>query len=341
MREALHILRKDLYCLRRSIFVVVLYIALAAWVDGFAWEISRLQDVGPMLSDLLVLILAGWMVAMAVYAEALPGSNQSWLSRPYHRRSLLTAKLIFVLVTVNLPVLLFQCLELLGRGYSPLHYWDALLGKQLLLAQFFVTTILMIASCTENLGQSIYVIALIMMWSVVRGLFSSSHSQWADWRAFTGIQQYTFAIIEAAFCGGVLWFQFRTRRTLWTRVLLAFNVILLPWLVDKIPVWGPAWSLQSRWTEGKVASDAARISLSTSVYPATRRYNVADDGRVAYFPIRIDELPDDVIVKCESDEIEIVAGSGISWLKDRDTPCGLLESPHGHDLGVVVDSAFA
>ena len=341
MREALHILHKDLFSLRRLIFVAAVYLAIAAWADGFSWEISRLQDIVPMLGDLLVLIFAGWMVAIAVYAEALPGSNQSWLTRPYHRRSLLSAKLLFVLVTVNLPVLLFQCLELIGRGYSPLHFWDALLVKQLLLAQFFVTTIVIIASCTKNLGQSIYVIALVVMWSVVRGLIVSSSSQWTDWRDFSGIQQYTFAIIVAAFCGGLLWFQYRTRRTLWTRVLLAFNVIMLPWLVDKLPVTGPAWSLQSRWSDGKVASDTARISLDRSAYPATLSSSVGDEGRLALFPIRFEALPDGVIVKCESDEIKIVPGSGISWMKDRDTPCGLLESPHGHNLGVVVDSAFA
>ena len=341
MREALHILRKDLFSLRRLIFVAAVYLAIAAWADGFAWEISRLQDIVPMLGDLLVLILAGWMVAIAVYAEALPGSNQSWLTRPYHRRSLLAAKLIFVLVTVNLPVLLFQCLELIGRGYSPLHFWDALLVKQLLLAQFFVTTIVIIASCTKNLGQSIYVIVLVVMWSVTRESIFFSPFQWTDWRASTGIQQYTFAIIDAAFCGGLLWFQYRTRRTLWTRGLLAFNIIMLPWLVDKIPISGPAWSLQSRWSGGKVASDTARISLNRSVYPATLSSSVGDEGRLALFPIRFEALPDGVIVKCESDEIKIVPGSGISWMKDRDTPCGLLESPHGHNLGVVVDAAFA
>lgn len=41
-----------------------------------------------------------------IHAEAIPGNNQFWISRPYRWKSLITAKLLFIIPFVNAPIFL-------------------------------------------------------------------------------------------------------------------------------------------------------------------------------------------------------------------------------------------
>ena len=47
-----------------------------------------------------------FLALSVVYEERLVGDRMDWLTRPYSRRSLLLAKALFLLLTINLPQLI-------------------------------------------------------------------------------------------------------------------------------------------------------------------------------------------------------------------------------------------
>src|SRR5688500_7485600 len=92
MRQALHILKKDAFYLRREICLVVAMAAMFAFFPNALW------------TELLLVIAAVYLIARLIHAESIPGANQFWITRPYRWQSLLGAKLLFILAFVNLPI---------------------------------------------------------------------------------------------------------------------------------------------------------------------------------------------------------------------------------------------
>src|SRR4029453_8881054 len=100
--------------------------------------------------------VACWMlIAMAIHEDRLVGDRQYWLVRPYARKELFTAKALFVLAFVTLPVLLSQIAVLTVNGISPAAHWRALFGNQITLAVFLILPGAALAAVTRNLVQMV------------------------------------------------------------------------------------------------------------------------------------------------------------------------------------------
>src|SRR5689334_12368053 len=153
MRQALHIFLKDTHHLRLEILLVAASAALLAWAN-------------PAWIEFLLLPAAGYLIARVVHAEAIPGNRQFWITRPYHRQSLLAAKMLFVLAFVNLPILLAQwCIVI--RGGFPFHsYWPGLLWSQVLLTAVITLPVSALAALTSGIVPFTF-LALIVgaIWS--------------------------------------------------------------------------------------------------------------------------------------------------------------------------------
>ena len=110
MRQALHILRKDLRGHWYEIAITIVVTAVFAYTGAMQAAIWRsgAQSRGIAWDlVLLVLPLTWWaLIARVIHAEALPGDRQFWLTRPYRRGSLLGAKTLLILLCVNVPMLL-------------------------------------------------------------------------------------------------------------------------------------------------------------------------------------------------------------------------------------------
>src|SRR5271165_2344871 len=127
MQQVWHIFKKDVRYLRQEIaFLFALAVALY-WLGGLLrGDISDAFGV-------LVAITAAYTIARLIHAEALPGENQFWVTRPYRWQSLLAAKLLFILTFINLPVFLAQAASLLGRGFPIAWIVPGLLWVQVLI----------------------------------------------------------------------------------------------------------------------------------------------------------------------------------------------------------------
>src|SRR5205823_969629 len=104
MKFALDILRKDVHHLWPQIAAFLLLIA------GFGWQDVRLPVTGNhRVSFGILLALASWyLIAVAVQQERPSSQRQDWLTRPIPWTSVLSAKALFVVLFICLPILFVQ-----------------------------------------------------------------------------------------------------------------------------------------------------------------------------------------------------------------------------------------
>jgi hypothetical protein len=178
MTQTLHIFRKDV---RRFRFELC---AVGALTGGFAWSHAAADMPGPpefsravMLAYLTVpfLAVAWWfLVSQLIHEESLAGNRQFWITRPYSWRHLLAAKLLFVVVFVNVPLLAAQIAILAAAGYQPLAGLPRLLWMQLAVTMVLITPAIALATVTRNLAQFVMsilcaVLAVYMALAALRG----------------------------------------------------------------------------------------------------------------------------------------------------------------------------
>src|SRR6185312_16301017 len=117
MQQMMHIFRKDVRGLAPQIALAVLLLG------GFLWSHAggRSQPTfgGSTLWILVheyggVLVVLGWLalIVRVIMEEPQVGDRHFWLTRPYQWKSLLGAKVLFILVFVNLPLFTAQMLFL-------------------------------------------------------------------------------------------------------------------------------------------------------------------------------------------------------------------------------------
>jgi hypothetical protein len=84
---------------------------------------------------LVILVPLAWLftVVRAIQSESLVGDRQFWITRPCDWRQLLSAKVLFILVFVNLPMLILDLFLLARTGFVPGHYLAGLFWMQLLI----------------------------------------------------------------------------------------------------------------------------------------------------------------------------------------------------------------
>ena len=125
----LHIFKKDVRRLWPAIAVSLAVLGSLTWHDR--WRSDRI--VGEIEGYLNLLVPLAWacLLAVAVEQEPLVGDRQFWITRPYRRRDVLAAKLLFAALFVHLPMLVSDCWILQLRGFPPLSYTGELLAKQL------------------------------------------------------------------------------------------------------------------------------------------------------------------------------------------------------------------
>src|ERR1700733_7233624 len=135
MHQALHIFKKDARYLRYEITLVCL----------FAGAFSAMHLRAPhglfneaWLPEIFWFIGVATIVSRLVLAEAIPGDRQFWITRPYRWQSLLGAKLLFIIVFVNVPLFLAQLFILIIDGFPLFSSIPGLLWSQVLLFAFLL-----------------------------------------------------------------------------------------------------------------------------------------------------------------------------------------------------------
>ncbi len=173
---AWHIFRKDLILL----WPLAALSALTQFgLDALMFVSDRTPDsqylmLAARLSVLVVFLAITLTIAMGVHQEPIPGTRQDWLVRPIRRLDLLLAKLLFVLVAVQLPMLLGDLIEAMAHGFDWPAAGAAALSRNLLVLVTLSLPALGFAAMTRTTAQFIAVgVAYFIAITVATVLLSS------------------------------------------------------------------------------------------------------------------------------------------------------------------------
>jgi len=293
MSQALHIFSKDV---RRLWFP--LSIALAVQVLFTFFEIQPHRGMrfvanqfsAETLVDFLLPLAWWYLIAALVHEEALPGDRQFWITRPYWWNSLLTAKLLFILAFVNLPVMIADCLILTTQGFSVAGHWTGMLWRQIPFTFWVLLPPLALGSLTRNLGQVILAILLVVLRIVVNSI--PLHSELPGGNTAIGWIQVTVdTIVLVAVLATVVLIQYRSRRTWFARTLFS-AFIIFPGLSFPLR-WQLGW--QARVKPPGVDTSAIRIvfdPIRERQTPLTRSRGITQVN--VALPVAVSRSPDGV-----------------------------------------------
>jgi hypothetical protein len=112
MKQIVHIFRKDLRHHWPEVLVSLALLIAFTWDEPSQWlpdreimEASRLHSF--VYGSLLVLLVLSWglLIVRVIQSERLAGDRQYWITRPVEWKKLLAAKLLFIAVFADAPLL--------------------------------------------------------------------------------------------------------------------------------------------------------------------------------------------------------------------------------------------
>ncbi|SEG67042.1 hypothetical protein SAMN05421819_4184 [Bryocella elongata] len=218
---------KDVRQLWPQLSAYALLLAMYGWGVPQTWPGSASNSFLAIFVTLLKLLLIASqfvLITSVVHADRLVGEEQFWITRPYDWRTLLGAKLLFVVACVELPLVLMQARLLEAAG---LHPWAVKMRVVVSLLRFLLLPCLpmmLVAAVTETLAMAFVFLAGLLV-------------------AFAGFEQFALTgtlsrmspPFEVVVYGGVfsvlvmamLAYQYARRRTMQCRVAMVATLALL------------------------------------------------------------------------------------------------------------------
>lgn len=219
MKQAWHIFHKDVRYLRLEVALVTTLAATFAALGG--------EPGSAWWAEMLYIIAAAHLIARLVHAEAIPGTRQFWITRPYRASSLLAAKLCFALVFVSLPLCLAQLYIAIQAGFPASSIVPGLLWSQAVAYAAIILPVTALAALTAGIVPFIF--AALVLLAVG---FGTQQMMWMQLPRFPAgplwpspvewVRESALAVALASTAAGVLYLQYRYR---WTRVSRALAII--------------------------------------------------------------------------------------------------------------------
>src|ERR1700730_17563 len=135
------------------------------------WAVFRAGLFGedPAAAALIRPLTLAWFIAIAalvvaaVHQDAIPGADQDWLVRPLSRTHLLLAKLLFMAVTISVPMFAANLVDALASGFALVPSLEAVLLKELFVFACFVVPVMALAASTRNMSEFIIMSAALVV----------------------------------------------------------------------------------------------------------------------------------------------------------------------------------
>ncbi len=233
--QPLHIFQKDLRHLWPETLVTLLLFVAFAWAVPYGWQTTEYSIFIKLLAGFLhVLMPIAWLIVISrlIHDESLVGDRQFWTSRPYHWASLLAAKALYIVVFLYVPFFLMQVYLLKHAGLYPTTAIPALLHNLLLLTVILIVPIAAIAAVTSTFPRLLLsTIGAIIYILIVAGLFGFAFFDHMPPPHLSGIIAALVIVLPLA----ALIYQYATRKTTTSRILLLATPILIPILLILTP----------------------------------------------------------------------------------------------------------
>ncbi|HEY3836055.1 MAG TPA: hypothetical protein VGL72_05770 [Bryobacteraceae bacterium] len=326
MHQALHIFRKDLRYLSVETASLVL---LTLMFPGFRSRYFFSVDL-TLAYEFLIVMASGYLIACLIQAESIPGTNQFWITRPYLWRSLLAAKLAYILLFVNVPILIVQIAILATEKFPIASNWQGLLATQMLFLIALELPLTALAALTRGLVgfvSSVLTLALLVMGGSALNQIPVS---------FAWIRSSMILMGALLIAIPVLILQYRGRRTVRNRYLsLAAACLTVAALV--LTPWSSLFAVQSRISK-------VPVDVKLDLDPDWKLELFSEPGRELELtlPVRLSELPPGMRLQFEEFSVTLrnAAGRELRMSEGRLTEELLSGSHFGIRGHAPMDAAF-
>ena len=342
MRQALHILRKDLRGHWYEIAITIVVTAVFAYTGAMQAAIWRsgAQSRGIAWDlVLLVLPLTWWaLIARVIHAEALPGDRQFWLTRPYRRGSLLGAKTLLILLCVNVPMLLASAVIVSAYGFSISTTLPGLAWREVLLTAVFILPIAALSAITTGLVQLALALSAVAVAVLFWGLAAPGLSLRGFWFPLEWIRAYYGITVAGMVAVAILIWQYMRRRTGATRSLAVAGIVLVAAGVATIS-WPAAFRIQSAFSKQRLDEHVINVRFAEQRKWATSIAAETDHVRLNV-PLIVEGVPADMSAKPEGLTASFVAPDGSTWKIQDDPPTAVVSEGQLTSLRTKLPKAF-
>jgi hypothetical protein len=258
------VFRKDWALLWPLVVLVTLIQVALEWAS---YEFGFF-GISPVAREILRLLTPAWFIGVvavpviAVHEDTIPGVDQDWLTRPLSRTDLLLAKLLFVALTVCVPMLVVNLVDELALGFPFLPSFGDAVYKEFYLFVCLLVPATALASATRNVVELIILVAGLVLLYVVAvwlsaTLFGLDRCPTCDTSVYwiQSLLQHIGILVGSA---AVLGLQYYRRRTALSRGLLAAGVVLL--VIVQIP-WNTAFTVQT-WVGVPIGSAPSTLQVT-------------------------------------------------------------------------------
>ena len=340
-----HILRKDWKLLWPLVLLLAALQFLLGWLSfrwGFFGEDLAARALYPALGVAWYVGIAALIVAV-VHQDAIPGVSQDWLIRPIARRDLLAAKLLFVVVTISLPMFVMDLVDAHAAGFALTEMAGHTTFKEIYVLLTLLVPLLALASVTENWPQVLAgAVVLLVVYSFCLIGASLAFGPGRCPTCGTGMRWIQSIIDHVAVLVGavvILRLQYFRRRTLLSRGVIVAGVMLFA--LVQLP-WGAAFAIEQRLspaftdanpvaiafdpTAGAAATASGRSAPAAGAARAARQLLSGNtDVAVSFLhrrshpelqpvsfelPLRITGVPDDAILIVDRSEVRLLEQDG-------------------------------
>ncbi|HMF89557.1 MAG TPA: hypothetical protein VKL40_02865 [Candidatus Angelobacter sp.] len=232
MSQIIHIFCKDVR--HHWIEILLCQAALVA----YCWNVVRQWSnfFPDALSTVIPLVLPlTWcfFILRMVQDESLVGDRQFWVTRPYQWKNLLAAKILLILVFLNLPIFVAGAILLAKAGFSPAPHVLGLLWMQLLLFALPFVPLLALSAVTRSVTQGFLTLltlfVLMIGITVIPLLFSRRIAHFSglygvSWSAPTGFNDVGDLLFVLP-CLVAIGLQYSQRKTAQSRLWLVGGVL--------------------------------------------------------------------------------------------------------------------
>ena len=301
MRQALHIFKKDFRCFR---YEICLMLAVTTVFVVLQVRKSFGTPYGPLNSweaELLMVIMAAVLIGRLILAEAIPGDRQFWITRPYRWSSLLGAKLLFIAVFVNLPILLAHLIIVILDGFPLVSSLPGLVWSQVLLFAVVLAPSAALAALCRNLASFIlYAVVLAAI-----AFFLEARLWEVAW-----VMDGLAVLVVIAISAWVLCLQYKRRRTQLSRWSAIAGIVLGGAAMIAMP-WSLAFAVQSRLS--KLPSLGAGVQVAFGPSPAISDWPTGKQPEGAVnVPITVQGIPEGTELRPDALVVSIEDSGGSS-----------------------------
>jgi hypothetical protein len=324
MNQIVNIFRKDTrhhwgeIVLCQAALVAFVWNEVHGWkAHGMAYGMGRFW---PVAIDAL-LPLAWWiLIVRVVQSESLVGDRQFWTTRPYEWKKLLAAKILFVLLFINIPLLGAQLFFLLKAGFTAAPSLPGLLWMQLLLIQVPLLPIAALAAVTRNMAQATLAVLLVVLF--VAGMLALDSIVEESAMSSTDASDWVQSLVLVIACVMTIWLQYAQRKAGRARLFLALGAaaILVVFVVT------PYFARGER--EYPLLPDGGKVPFHAALYPVKpeppKDAPDKDEEVEIEIPIVTSGLPDGTLAQVKAVKVSVESADGFRWESNWQSAYGLL-----------------